>query len=524
MKKLLTAILLLFSVYVTQAQTKVFKEVGDDIQSQVKPIYQDNALVGYVVFTQLEKASADSFNYKITLMDENLNDIGVVKFKEVKLYLYGVTFEQDVLCLAYFKSNFYFKEYTSKKEYKQAKENEKTSILTQFVSLDGKILKSNSLNVQVSSEYGGKLSRKSYMGGSTIKSVHLRNIPGKGFALLYGDERKNSLVAFNTAGEQLWQKQVKLFEGAKLANMLVAKQYIYVLTKNKADKGNGDMNLGGYEISGYHIGDSSAPFKHTLKDKQGNSLSITAFSNDAVTGNLFVSGGIIDPRKGNTYETPKHFARGVYAGLYSLSINGPKKSDITEVYSYWKDESQPLFSRKGRNQETRTYCWYDGTIKDFDGNVYFYGTSYKKRVKVGSIISSVILAPFVYGFLIAAFGYNKVKIDNTVLIKQDAKGVLSIEKLIEGDEGSYVTNRAGWYFDTRKYMVAANPETKNTYLITSDVSNFFIYSTKDKKVVRTIPRKAGNYYTNIYPAKEGHYMISEYNRSERSTTVSIEAL
>ena len=109
MKKILTAFLLLCSVCAAQAQTKVFKEVNEDIQSQVKPIYQDNSLVGYVVFTQLEKASADSFNYKITLMDENLNDIGVVNFKEIKLFLYGVTFEQDVLCLAYFKSNFYFK-------------------------------------------------------------------------------------------------------------------------------------------------------------------------------------------------------------------------------------------------------------------------------------------------------------------------------------------------------------------------------------------------------------------------------
>src|SRR5687768_16251181 len=179
MKKTLTAFLLLLTVCYAHAQKKVFKEVSEDIQSQVKPIYQDNALVGYVVFTQLEKASADSFNYKITLMDENLNDIGVVNFKEIKLVLYGVTFEQDVLCLAYFKSNFYFKEYKSKTEYRAAEENEKTAILTQFLSLDGNIIKSNTLNVQVKqSEFSGKMASRSYMGAGTLKSVHLRNIPG----------------------------------------------------------------------------------------------------------------------------------------------------------------------------------------------------------------------------------------------------------------------------------------------------------------------------------------------------------
>jgi hypothetical protein len=525
MKKTLTAFLLLFSVCLSQAQTKVFKEVGEDIQSQVKPIYQDNALVGYVVFTQLEKASADSFNYKITLMDENLNDIGVVKFKELKLVLYGVTFEQDVLCLAYLKSNFFFKEFNTRKDYKEAKENEKTSIMTQFLALDGKIIKSNTINVQVKTEYSGKVAHKSFMGAGSLKKVHLRNLPGKGFALLYSDEQKNTLVAFNTAGNQLWTKQVKIFEGASVMNMQAANQYLYVLVKNKPDRRNGDMNLGGYEVQGFHIGDSSAPFKHTLKDKQGNSLSITAFGNDPVTGGLHISGGIIDPRKGNTYRTPKEFAQGAWAGLYTVTINGPKKTDVTEVDSYWNDESQSLFSRKGRNLESNTYCWYDGSYRDYQGNTVFFGTSYHKKVKIGSIISTVILAPTIfYPILIAGAGYNKNKIDNTVLVKQNPKGALSVEGSVEGDKGSYFRNNTGWLFDTRSYMVAGNAETKNIYLIISDKKNFFVHSMNAKKVIRTIPRKDGNTFTYIYPAKEGHIMVSEYDRKERATTVSIEAL
>ncbi len=526
MKKILTAFLLLCSVCAAQAQTKVFKEVNEDIQSQVKPIYQDNSLVGYVVFTQLEKASADSFNYKITLMDENLNDIGVVNFKEIKLFLYGVTFEQDVLCLAYFKSNFYFKEYTSRKEYKAAEQNEKTAILTQFLSLDGKIIKANSLNVTVKkSEWSGKMGNKSYMGSGALKNVHLRNIPGKGFALCYGDEQKNTLVAFNTAGNQLWTKPVKIYEGASLANMLTAGKYVYVLAKNKPDRRNGDMNLGGYEVLGFHIADSAAPFKHALKDKQGNSLTINSFSNDPVTGNLFISGCVIDPRKGNDYATPKAFARGAFAGVYSLNINGPKKSDISEVYSYWNDGSQSLFSKKGQNLNSRTYCWYEGGIKDYQGNTYFFGTSFVKKAKVGSIVASVVTAPTVIiPLYISMFGYNKVRIDNTVLLKQSSKGVLSNESAIRGDEGGFYLNKLGWMFDTRKYMTASNPETKNTYLIISDKKNFFIYSLTAKKVIRTVPRKEGNIFTYIFPAKEGHIMVSEYNRRERSTTVSIESL
>src|SRR5579871_685584 len=105
MKKSLLFLLTCLSItYGLQAQSKVFKEVSDDISSTTEAITQDGALVGYLVFTQLEKVSEDSFNYKISIMDENLNDIGDVNFKEESLDLQAVSFEQDIICMAYLKS------------------------------------------------------------------------------------------------------------------------------------------------------------------------------------------------------------------------------------------------------------------------------------------------------------------------------------------------------------------------------------------------------------------------------------
>src|ERR1700722_11534389 len=87
-----------------QAQTKMFKEIGEDMSTQIKAISQDNALVGYLAFTRLERADADSFNYRVTIMDENLNDIGTVNFRQENLELQAVSFEQNVLCLGYVQS------------------------------------------------------------------------------------------------------------------------------------------------------------------------------------------------------------------------------------------------------------------------------------------------------------------------------------------------------------------------------------------------------------------------------------
>src|ERR1700690_661745 len=104
MKKIAFSLISVLFAFSLQAQTKVFKEVGEDISTEIKAITQDNTLVGYLAFTRLEKADADSFNYRVTIMDENLNDIGAVNFRQAYLDLQTVSFEENVLCLGYIQS------------------------------------------------------------------------------------------------------------------------------------------------------------------------------------------------------------------------------------------------------------------------------------------------------------------------------------------------------------------------------------------------------------------------------------
>ena len=49
MKKPVLTLLLSVAIFVTTAQTKVFKEVSEDIATQTRGIIQDNSLVGYVI-------------------------------------------------------------------------------------------------------------------------------------------------------------------------------------------------------------------------------------------------------------------------------------------------------------------------------------------------------------------------------------------------------------------------------------------------------------------------------------------
>jgi len=61
-------------------------------------------------------------------------------------------------------------------------------------------------------------------------------------------------------------------------------------------------------------------------------------------------------------------------------------------------------------------------------------------------------------------------------------------------------------------------------MILDDKKSTIIYNVTQQKTLRTIPHKDGNITTYVYPAKEGHVMISEYNKKEKYTRLSIEAL
>src|SRR4051794_14337814 len=208
MRKFAVAACMLLTVCSARSQSKVFKQVGDEISSTMKVITQDDALVGYLVFTKLEKASEDSFNYKISIMDENLNDIGTVNFREENLTLQSVAFDQDVLCLGYLKSSLLDKVMRNRKKYNAAAESAKHAVVIQFLGLDGKQIKLNQVRVDPNTEMWNNLDGSKEAHVTLKEPIQLKNIPQRGFACFYGDENGNKLLAYDLSGEQVWKKNI----------------------------------------------------------------------------------------------------------------------------------------------------------------------------------------------------------------------------------------------------------------------------------------------------------------------------
>lgn len=506
----------------TLAQTKVFKEVNNDISSQMKTIMQDGALVGYLVFTTLERADADSFNYRLTIMDENLNDIGVLDFREHALKLQAVSFEQDVLCLAYLKSNIIGQDFKDKREYKRSLEAENSSVFTQFVNLDGKIIKTNAVKTRMDYYSTGSSSRGYKVSGEgRLKhTIQLSNVPGKGFACFYGDETKKNLLVYNTAGVQTWQK--KIGDVAESYSMLTSGEEVYILLKKKHK-----MTEGGFELLGFGLNDGTVYPKYELVDKNRRALKVLAFDNDPATGRPYLSGSIIDPRRGNKHMSPKQHRKGPYCGVFTINLKEPGKKGREEIFSYWSDGSQAGITPRGMIESKGVNAWLYESFRDYEGNTYFAGSGYIKKTRWGAIATSVVTAPLIFPplMILTSWGTQKCRITEALLMKQQPGGRLQLETAIKGDKTRYFPAKVPWEYHTRKaFYFVTNAETKTNYMIITDVKNEIVYNVNQQKVIRTIPHKDGDTQTYLYPAKEGHVMVSEYNRREKYTRFSIESL
>ncbi|HWB92410.1 MAG TPA: DUF6770 family protein [Puia sp.] len=521
MKPIYRLLFLLFLVPpVAHAQTKVFKAVAEDMEQEFEPIMQDGKPVGYLMFTQLEKASADSFNYRIAIMDENLNDIGAVSFRQEKLNIKAVSFEQDVLCLVYVKSNFVGKQYKNYKALDRDKGNCKTALFAQFLGLDGKIIGTNSISMNVTPEFtlAANSNRRGFGNGHLKHSIQLRNVSGKGFACFYGDDNKNNLVIFKTTGRLAWQRQVH--DDASDFIMLTSGPEISLLAKIK-DK----FNEGGYEVLSYNAVDSASYPKFLVRDRKGNSLKVLSFDNDPNTGKPYVSGLIIDPVHGNKYGYGKALVHGTYCGLFAIELNGHTRKDIQAQFSYWTDGSQSFVDKDGYYQNGGVYANFEHSFRDYTGNTWFAAAGIHRHPRWVAISASILTAPLLLPpLMILSTGTHHYNSSDVLLVKQDHSGKLTLANTVPATKSDKTTAWTSFSTYGPLYYSVANSDTHTDYMVVDDRKAIQIYNINRNKMARTIPHKADNNLVTVFPAKEGYMMVYEFNKKEKTTRLSIEAL
>ncbi len=90
---------------------------------------------------------------------------------------------------------------------------------------------------------------------------------------------------------------------------------------------------------------------------------------------------------------PSNWPRGPYSGVFTVDVNGTKKADIQQVYSYWNDGAQSFITRKGHFTENNTYPRLVHSFKDFDGNTIFISSTVIRKARWGSMFFTVATLP-----------------------------------------------------------------------------------------------------------------------------------
>jgi hypothetical protein len=482
------------------AQTKVFKEVAEDIATQVKSITQDNALVGYLAFSRLEKADADSFNYRLTIMDENLHDIGTVNFREGILDLQTVSFEQNVLCLGYIQSSLQGVEpMRTRGAFRRAQDAANSShILLQFINLNGKVI--NTYYNQVDLNTTTFMTRNPFatrkLVGYLKYGMQIKNIPNSGFAFFYGDQVKQDMLVFDIGGNLTHQQEIPTI--ADLFYLQASATNIYLLAKGAVRTPEG-----GFRLYVYSAKDLNAENNFDLRDGNDNWLKVLSFDNDPATEDPFIAGCIINPNREMQFVTATDYSYTPYLGLFTLDLGNPGK-DMHANCSYWSKDTNPGISGDGLFTNKNFYVKYVTAFKDYAGNTIFAGTA---------LIGKEFL------------GAARYKLTDGVFVRQEASGNIALDNTIPCDETKYFGPDGILHeLDKKEFYKVVNEVTKSNYMIIDDEENIYIYNVTGKKIVRTIPHKDGHLKINVFPAKEGAMMVSEYNRKEKYTRFSIETL
>jgi len=490
MKKLILSILIL-SPFLLKAQTKVFKEVSEGISTEFKPIFQNGNLIGYLAFSELERANKDSFNYRIEIMDENLNDLGIVNFKEKKLDLQQASFVNDTLCLAYLKSNVLGYDWANRNERNDSLSKGYMSLFAQFISLDGKIAHTFEKRLNTDIRLAWASIRDGKIGNGGLKHpLQLKNQDQKGFTCFFSDDDHIYLLVLTTQGELLWEKYI-LEKGERYGLLTSGKDAFLLIRTDKP------AAMSNFTVISYDTDTKAGILKYPLQDQQRNPLQVTAFENDPTTGNPYLAGYIYDPMAAGVYLNTNDVVHHIFSGVFTVNVNGHEKAAVKRQFSYWTGDTNAEPETHDFLSDNNGYMKYIHGFRDFQGNTYIAGTNSYRKSKYGSV----------------------------VLLKQDATGKLSVMTPFADSnlDPFSVKNQFDLSVMPRFYTVSSS-ETKSVYLIINDQANAIVYNPEKNKTVRVIPHKDGGSRINIFPAKEGHVIVAEYNRKEKYTKFSIEAI
>ena len=124
-----------------------------------------------------------------------------------------------------------------------------------------------------------------------------------------------------------------------------------------------------------------------------------------------------------------------------------------------------------------------------------------------------------------ATGTHRYNSSDVLLIKQDASGKLTLANTLPAVKSDKTLALMPLSTYGPLYYSVSNSDTRTNYMVVDDHKSIQIYNVNQNKMARTIPHKQdNNNLVTVFPAKEGYMMVYDFNKKEKTTRLSIEAL
>lgn len=547
MKKLKTVglltLLLIFANHLL-AQTRVFEEVAGDILSKNFVLREDRSIVGYLRFSRLEKVDADSFKYKISVMDENLNDLTTFEFKGKELDAQNVQYLDEHIYVLYLESEYLFSELKKNKEVKEDNKSATSNFLLCKYDLDGNLKEKNITKAKISNTamYSGPIytKQKIYNIVSLDRSTELFVMRNNTLLAVTGDDTNLNLTNYDKDLKVIWQKVIS---DSEYASVYPNPDFILVMQNlRQVNPPRNKLKLRYKKLSVYNGNEMSDEKKFNNKKYDINLRSNLNMQFDDYSRQYFLTGNLPSEKSigSNTRLRKVLFGKRIN-GVFSYNFNTD-----SIIITDWVKNKNSIFDEnsrfKSKKQKTSLLTCVN---KDSLGNTIFLGNNCEKKFKPQRLLTNVGLSALIFpaGMLTwLVIPITKVERSDLTLIRQKPNGSFEKIKDLRYDKSDLkgIANKSFRFrisysmklqfglganlFRSSDFVSYYNSINQRQYYLFFKSENCTIYNASTMEIIKKIDlhRKIKGVYYNISIdyAKDGYLLLNthEYDSNTKKTT------
>ncbi len=508
------ALFILLAAGPLPAQKVSFDDVMEIELKNMGPIYQNKMVKGYYMFYKVEKKDRKNNNYKLVVLDENMNKVSEKSMTESKwLNLEEAAYDEKSLMFIFYESH------------------ERTLEFRQY-DLQGKLLskKSEELGKRESYLYAQSGQQTGAVGG-----VQLAPVVGKGFVHYTPQKNKKfgyAIRFFAEEGGKNWKFESDEDSKEIELGMFLGYNETQLLSCVIKRKGAMSKDMDFY-IMANDLATGKKLYEKPLEDKKHALQLLNAFPGD--NGETIITGLYFDADD----KLAKAKSEGLFTGKLDASGNFTKK----EFISWEKDVAKKLDVSKSGKIDGGGYVFFHNATRLADGKIYAVGELYGKEASALGIASTILAGAGGGGSNVSV---TKIEVRDMIVFEFNPDLTLAAAKIFPKKSSGVEMPSGAAYTSTQQlgYLVQYYGGFDYMYTQLNDDASVLTFCYDDyerskgkrKHSLGVISRRSGEAeYTKdkvslssdaswirTYPAKPGSVLLVEYFKKDKRLETRIE--